>query len=94
MVQRAVEIRGQPVTAWLLPFGQSSNAAPYVVSDSDRAREKRCVEPYRSDRIRGRGRQAAVSRRALGPIPVSSGHRHVAITVALNRVVARPVRTM
>jgi len=49
MVQRAVEIRNQPLQTSILPFDQSSIAVPYGVSDSDRAREERCVEPYRSD---------------------------------------------
>jgi hypothetical protein len=50
MVQRAVEIRSQPLGASLFPFGQPGNAAaPYAASDADRAREQRCVEPYRSD---------------------------------------------
>ena len=49
MVQRAVEIRNQPLQTSILPFDQSSIAVPYGVSDSDRAREQRCVEPYRSD---------------------------------------------
>ncbi len=49
MVQRAVEIRNQPLQTSILPFDQSSIAVPYGVSDSDRAREQRCVEPYRGD---------------------------------------------
>jgi hypothetical protein len=49
MVQRAVEIRGQPFGASLMPFGDSERAAPYTISESDRAREERCIEPYRSD---------------------------------------------
>ncbi len=53
MVQRAVEIRNQPLTASLLSFGQSANTASYVASEADRAREERCIEPYRSDPVFG-----------------------------------------
>ena len=49
MVQRAVEIRDQSFQTSLLPFGQPSAIAAYVVSDEDRAREQRCIEPYRDD---------------------------------------------
>jgi hypothetical protein len=49
MVQRAVEIRNQPFGTSVLLFAQPSTAVPYEISDSDRAREERCVEPYRSD---------------------------------------------
>jgi hypothetical protein len=49
MVQRAVEIRNQPLQTSILPFDQSSIAVPYGVSENDRAREQRCAEPYRSD---------------------------------------------
>lgn len=49
MVQRAVEIRNQPLQTSILPFDQSSIAVAYGVSDSDRAREQKCVDPYRSD---------------------------------------------
>jgi hypothetical protein len=49
MVQRAVEIRNQPFQASLLPLSPVSNTAVYSPSESDRAREERCVEPYRSD---------------------------------------------
>lgn len=49
MAQRAVEIRNQSIAASILPFAESANVAPYAISDADRAREERCVEPYRSD---------------------------------------------
>ena len=49
MVQRAVEIRNQPLQTSVLPFAQPSTAVPYGASESDRAREERCAEPYRSD---------------------------------------------
>ena len=49
MVQRAVEIRGQPFGVSLMPFGDGEQAAPYVMTDRDRAREDRCIEPYRDD---------------------------------------------
>ncbi len=49
MVQRAVEIRNQPLGTSILPFAQPSTAVPYDASASDRVREERCVEPYRSD---------------------------------------------
>ena len=49
MVQRAVEIRNQPLGTSILPFAQPSTAVPDDVSDGDRVREGRCLEPYRSD---------------------------------------------
>jgi hypothetical protein len=49
MVQRAVEIRNQPLQTSILPFAQPSTAVPYAASENDRAREERCVESYRSD---------------------------------------------
>ena len=49
MVQRAVEIRGQPVGVSLMPFGEAERAAPYAMSETDRTREDRCVAPYRDD---------------------------------------------
>jgi hypothetical protein len=49
MVQRAVEIRNQPLQTSILPFAQPSTAVPYAASQADRAREERCVEPYRND---------------------------------------------
>jgi hypothetical protein len=49
MVQRAVEIRGQPFGVSFMRFEDSAPAAPYAVSAADRARERRCIEPYRSD---------------------------------------------
>jgi hypothetical protein len=55
MVQRAVEIRNQPMRTSILPFGQPSVAVPYAASESDRIREERCVEPYRSDPAFGIG---------------------------------------
>jgi len=49
MVQRAVEIRGQPFGVSLMPFGEPEGTASYALSDSDRAREERCIAPYRDD---------------------------------------------
>ena len=49
MVQRAVEIRGQPFGVSLVPFGEAQPAAPYAMTDGDRAREDRCLAPYRDD---------------------------------------------
>ena len=49
MVQRAVEIRGQPLGVSYIPFGEPDRIAPYALADSDRAREERCVAPYRDD---------------------------------------------
>jgi hypothetical protein len=49
MVQRAVEIRGQFFQAPILPFATIATGVPYVASDADRAREERCIEPYRTD---------------------------------------------
>lgn len=49
MVQRAVEIRNQPLQTSMLPFAQPSTAVPYGASQADRAREERCVDPYRND---------------------------------------------
>ncbi len=49
MVQRAVEIRGQPLGVPLMPFGDAQTAAPYALTDRDRAREDRCLAPYRDD---------------------------------------------
>jgi hypothetical protein len=62
MIQRAVEIRGQPAGAPLLPFGASGQGAPYALSDADRAREGRCIAPYRDDPTFG----TASLRRASG----------------------------
>ena len=64
MVQRAVEIRNQPIRTSILPSTTPVNAVPYAISDSDRAREERCIEPYRSDPgFRRRVRQTALTRR-------------------------------
>ena len=49
MVQRAVEIRNQSFSGSMLPFATQANEAPYAISDNDRAREERCLEPYKSD---------------------------------------------
>jgi hypothetical protein len=49
MVQRAVEIRGQPFGVSLIPFSDAQTAAPYAMTDTDRAREDRCLAPYRDD---------------------------------------------
>ncbi len=49
MVQRAVEIRGQPFGVSLKPFGDAERAAAYALTDGDRVREDRCVAPYRDD---------------------------------------------
>ena len=49
MVQRAVEIRGQPFGVSLVPFGETEPASPYAMTARDRAREDRCLAPYRDD---------------------------------------------
>ena len=49
MVQRAVEVRGQPLGVSFLPFGDPEPAAPYALSPTDISRDARCVEPYRTD---------------------------------------------
>ena len=51
MVQRAVEIRGQPFGVSLMPFTDAQPAAPYAMTEGDRAREDRCLAPVprRSD---------------------------------------------
>lgn len=49
MVQRAVEIRSAPFGVSLLPFGEEGDGAPYALSEADRAREERCIAPYRDD---------------------------------------------
>jgi hypothetical protein len=49
MVQRAVEMRSQPLGVSFIPFGDTGLAAPYALTDSDRAREERCLAPYRDD---------------------------------------------
>ncbi|RBP12961.1 hypothetical protein DFR50_113154 [Roseiarcus fermentans] len=59
MIQRAVEIRGQPVGVSYLSLGDPDQAAPYGFSASDRAREERCIAPYRDDPVFGTA--------ALGP---------------------------
>ena len=48
-LQRAVEIRGQPTGVPLVPIGEPEPGAPYALSKADRAREERCVAPYRDD---------------------------------------------
>jgi len=59
MVQRAVEIRNQPIGTSTVPFGEPAIGVPYAISDSDRAREERCVEPYRDDAGFGAASDAA-----------------------------------
>ena len=54
MVQRAVEIRGQPLGVSLIPLGDPDQAAPYSQSAADRDREERCLSPYRDDPVFGR----------------------------------------
>jgi hypothetical protein len=49
MVQRAVEIRGQPLGLSFVSIAGPDRGAPYTLSDADRAREERCVAPYRDD---------------------------------------------
>lgn len=49
MVQRAVEIRGQPLGLSFVSIAGPDRGAPYALSDADRAREERCVAPYRDD---------------------------------------------
>ena len=49
MVQRAVEIRSQPLGISLLPTVASTNGAAYALTDADKGREDRCIEPYRDD---------------------------------------------
>ena len=49
MVQRAVEIRGQPLGLSFVPMAEPERGAPYTLSDADRAREERCVAPYHDD---------------------------------------------
>ena len=49
MVQRAVEIRGQPLGVSFVPFGDADRTAPYAMTETDRAREDRCIAPYRDD---------------------------------------------
>lgn len=53
MIQRAVEIRGQPLGVSLIPVGDPDQTAPYTLSASDRAREDRCLAPYRDDPVFG-----------------------------------------
>jgi hypothetical protein len=53
MVQRAVEIRGQPFGLSFLPFGKADGGTPYGMSEADRTREERCIVPYRDDRTFG-----------------------------------------
>jgi hypothetical protein len=53
MVQRAVEIRGQPFGVSFLPFGKADGGTPYAMSEADRPREERCIAPYRDDRTFG-----------------------------------------
>jgi hypothetical protein len=73
-----------PSTRMLLPSSRTATAPARSGASRHTA----------ATRIRGRSRQAPMRRRALGHNLASHGHRHVAITVALNRVVARPVMTM
>ncbi len=49
MVQRAVEIRNQSLGVSFIPFDEPERAAPYALTDGGRAREDRCLAPYRDD---------------------------------------------